>query len=387
MADAPLSGIRVFDLTRVLAGPYCTALLADLGADIIKLEPPGGDEYRHIGPFVDGESALFNLVNRGKRSIVLDLKQADGRGLAKAIALSCDCVVENFRPGVAAKLGLDAATLRAEKPSLVYASISGFGQTGPWTEQPAYDLVVQALSGMMAVNGEDGGAPLKVGESLGDLAGGLFASWSILASLLRRERSGEGATLDIAMHDALFALLPTAQAQLFYGRREPQRVGNRHPLSTPFGCYAAQDGMFAVCVLNEKHFALFAALIGHPGLETEPRFSSDTARTLHEPALRDLIERWSASLACAEVVARLAAAGIPAAPIRSFSDAAHSTQTEARGLVAKLPHDRLGEVSVVPQPVWFDGMKPQAATAAPALDEHGADILRELGLDAGGMAQ
>jgi CoA:oxalate CoA-transferase len=380
MGDGPLSGIRILDLTRVLAGPYCTALLADLGADVIKLEPPGGDEYRHIGPFVDGESALFQLVNRGKRSIVLDLKQPQARAMAKSIALSCDCVVENFRPGVAAKLGLDAVGLRREKPSLVYASISGFGQTGPWTEQPAYDLVVQALSGMMAVNGEEGGGPLKVGESFADLAGGLFASWSVLAALLKRQRTGEGSTLDIAMHDALFALLPTAQAQLFYGRREPRRVGNRHPLSTPFGCFAAKDGMFALCVLNEKHFALLAGLMGKAGLEHDPRFNSDSARTAHEPELKSMIETWSKDFTRDEIVAVLATAGIPAAPIRGFSDAAVSEQAVARKIVIELPHDKLGTVSVVAQPVWFDGEKPQATQSAPGLGQHSAEVLSELGV-------
>lgn len=378
MIDAPLSGIRIFDLTRVLAGPYCTALLADLGADVIKLEPPGGDEYRHIGPFVEGESALFQLVNRGKRSVVLDLKQPEARAMARSIALSCDCVVENFRPGVAAKLGLDAAGLRAGKPSLVYASISGFGQTGPWTEQPAYDLVVQALSGMMAVNGEEGGGPLKVGESFADLAGGLFASWSILAALLKRQRTGEGSTLDIAMHDAVFALLPTAQAQLFYGKREPRRVGNRHPLSTPFGCFAARDGMFALCVLNEKHFTLLAGLMGKTGLEHDPRFNSDSARTAHEPDLKAVIEAWSAGFTRDDIVAALTKAGIPAAPIRGFGDAARSEQAVARKLVSELAHDTLGTVSVVPQPVWFDGKKPQSDRAAPALGQNNDAVFAEL---------
>ncbi len=367
MADGPLTGFRIFDLTRVLAGPYCTALLADLGAEVIKVEPPEGDEYRHIGPFVAGESALFQLVNRGKRSIVLDLKNEEQRLLARRIALSCDCVVENFRPGVAARFGLDAASLRAEKPSLVCASISGFGQTGPWTSLPAYDLVIQAMSGAMAVNGEEQGPPLKIGESLADLAGGLFASWSILAALLRRERSGEGATLDVAMHDALFALLPTAQAQLLYGGREPRRVGNRHPLSTPFGCFAARDGLFALCVLNERHFARLASLIGHPGLESDPRFSSDSARTSHEPDLKAIIEGWSRHLTADEVVALLSDAGLTAAPIRSFGEAAASEQVKARELVMDLPHPVLGSAKAVPQPVWFDGSKPAAERSAPAL--------------------
>lgn len=380
MTEAPLAGIRIFDMTRVLAGPYCTALLADLGADVIKLEPPGGDEYRHIGPFVDGESALFQLVNRGKRSIVLDLKDEDAVKLARRIALSCDCVVENFRPGIAAKFGLDAVSLRAEKPSLVHASISGFGQTGPWTGLPAYDLVIQALSGAMAVNGEDGGAPLKFGESIADLAGGVFASWAILAALVKRGRSGAGATLDIAMHDALFALLPTAQAQLFYGGREPARVGNRHPLSTPFGCFRAADGSFALCVLNEKHFAKLASLMGHAGLENDPRFCSDSARTQNEPTLKAIIETWSCNLSADQAVSLLTGAGLTAAPIRSFSEAASSVQATARQTVVALPHDSLGSAMVVPQPVWFDGAKPVAQTPAPALGAAGDDILRELGL-------
>lgn len=370
MHSDPLSGFRILDLTRVLAGPYCTALLADLGAEVLKLEPPDGDEYRNIGPFVDGESALFQLTNRGKKSILLDLKSANGIAMAQQIAMDCDCVVENFRPGVAAKLQLDAATLRAKKPTLVYASISGFGQTGPWTEKPAYDLVVQALSGMMAVNGEEGGQPLKVGESIADLAGGLFASWAILAALLKRERSGEGATLDIAMHDALFALLPTAHAQLFYGGQEPRRVGNRHPLSTPFGCFKARDGMFSIAVLNEKHFAIFASLIGHDGLEKDARFASDSARTQHEPMLKAMIESWSAQRSAQDCVRHLTGAGLTAAEMQSFSQAAHSEQAVARELVTQFGH-----FAVVTQPVWFDGAKPKVSTPAPALGAHTETVL------------
>lgn len=380
MAEAPLTGLRVLDLTRVLAGPYATAMLADLGAEIIKLEPPAGDEYRHIGPFRDGESALFQLTNRGKKSIVIDLRGAEGQALAREIALSCDVVVENFRPGVAARLGLDAATLRAARPSLIHASVSGFGQSGPWTALPAYDLVVQALSGLMSVTGEEGGGPLKVGESLGDLAGGLFASWAILAALVGRARHGRGATIDVAMHDALFALLPTAQAQYFFAGREPARVGNRHPLSTPFGCYATQDGMVAICVLNDKHFAAFATLIGRPDLPGDPRFASYSARTEHEPALKAMIEGWLAGTATEQAVGLMSAAGIPCAPIRSFAEAAASEQARDRGLVASLPHPRLGSVPVVGQPVVFDGEKPVAASAAPDLGADGAAILAALGI-------
>lgn len=387
MADAPLSGLRVFDMTRVLAGPYATALLADLGAEVIKLEPPAGDDYRHIGPFRDGESALFQLTNRGKKSIAIDLRLPEGQRLAQDIAATCDVAVENFRPGVAAKLGLDAATLRARRPDMIYASISGFGQTGPWTGLPAYDLVVQALSGLMAVNGEEGGGPLKVGESYGDLMGGLFASWGILAALLRRARTGEGATLDVSMHDALFSLLPTAHAQLLYGGREPARTGNRHPLSTPFGCYRTGDGLVAICVLNDKHFTAFAALIGHPGLPADPRFATDSARTGNEPALKALIEGWLAPLTADEAVAQMTALGLPCAPIRPFATAATSPQAEARALITPLAHPRLGPVPVVGQPVRFDGAKPVAATAAPALGADRDSILAALGLTPADIAR
>ena len=375
MSTPPLSGIRIFDMTRVLAGPYATALLADLGAEVIKLEPPTGDEYRHIGPFRDGESALFQLTNRGKQSIAIDLRLPEGQRLARDLAATCDVAVENFRPGVAAKLGLDAATLRARRPDMIYASISGFGQTGPWTGQPAYDLVVQALSGLMSVNGEEGGGPLKVGESYGDLMGGLFASWAILAALFRRATTGEGATIDVSMHDALFSLLPTAHAQYLFADREPARVGNRHPLSTPFGCYQAKDGLIAICVLNEKHFAAFASLIGHPDLPSVPEFATDSARTENEPALKSLIELWLATMTADEAVAVLSATGIPCAPIRSFPAAANSEQTRERGLISSLPHDRLGTIPVVGQPVRFDEGKPLSSTSAPALGADADSVL------------
>ena len=375
MTTPPLSGIRIFDMTRVLAGPYATALLADLGAEVIKLEPPTGDEYRHIGPFRDGESALFQLTNRGKQSIAIDLRLPEGQRLAQDLAATCDVAVENFRPGVATKLGLDAATLRASRPDMIYASISGFGQTGPWTAQPAYDLVVPALSGLMSVNGEQGGAPLKVGESYGDLMGGLFASWAILAALFRRATTGEGATLDVSMHDALFSLLPTAHAQYLFAAREPARVGNRHPLSTPFGCYQAHDGLVAICVLNEKHFAAFANLIGHPDLPADPRFATDSARTENEPALKALIELWLATMSADGAVAVLTATGIPCAPIRSFAASANSDQVRDRNLIASLPHSKLGAVPVVGQPVRFDGAKPLSAASAPDLGADAESIL------------
>lgn len=373
----PLEGIKVLDLTRVLAGPYCTALLADLGAQVIKLEPPRGDDYRHIGPFLDGESALFSLNNRGKKSIAINLKETEGLKLAQQIASGCDVVVENFRPGVAEKIGLGPDTLRADNKGLVYARISGFGQTGPFKDLPAYDLVVQAMSGLMAATGEDGGAPLKTGESIADLMGGLFGSWSILAALVQRGRTGTGAVLDIAMYDALYSLLTTSHALHFYADQTPQRVGNRHPLSTPFGCFATRDGQVVIAVLTPAQLARLAELIGQPEMPDDPRFATDTLRTQNQPALKAMIEAWSRSQTTDEAMIALAEAQLPSAPIWDIAEASNSAQAKARDLVQH------GARPVVAQPVWFDGAKPAATAPAPDLGADAPGVLSEFcGIDA-----
>ena len=377
----PLDGIRVLDLSRVLAGPYATALMADLGAEIIKIESPQGDDYRHIGPFRDGESALFTLNNRGKQSLALDLKDPAHLRIAQAIAARVDVVVENFRPGVAARLGLGADALRAENPGLIYCSVSGFGQQGPFCDLPAYDLVVQAMSGLMAGTGEEGGAPLKTGESVADLIAGLFASWSIMAALVQRGATGQGATLDVAMYDALFSMLTTSHALHFYAGQVPQRVGNRHPLSTPFGCFATRDGQVVIAVLSSRQFAALAALIGAPGAADDPRFVSDEARTAHEPAVRALIENWSRGLSTDQAVAALTGAGIPTAPIWDIAQAADNAHAQARELVSQLPHATLGTAPSVGQPVRFDGAKPIAARSAPQLGGDLHAVLRQFGLE------
>lgn len=378
----PLDGIRVLDLTRVLAGPYCTALLADLGAQVIKLEPARGDDYRHIGPFLDGESALFHLNNRGKHSIALNLKEPEGLALAREIAGKCDVLVENFRPGVAEKIGLGPEILREANPGLIYARISGFGQTGPFRDLPAYDLVVQAMSGLMAATGEDGGAPLKTGESVADLLGGLFGSWSILAALVQRGRTGQGAVLDVSMYDALYSLLTTSHALHFYGGTLPTRVGNRHPLSTPFGCFATQDGQVVIAVLTPAQFARLAQLIGQPELPEDARYATDEARTQNEPKLKAMIEAWSRNQSTEAAMVALAEAGLPSAPIWDIAQASTSPHATARNLVQQ------GERPVVGQPVWFDGEKPLATRAAPGLAADQAQVLAEFcGVNAERLAE
>jgi len=377
----PLQSIRVLDLTRVLAGPYCTALMADLGAEIIKVEPPAGDDYRHIGPFKEGESALFTLNNRGKKSIALDLKDPAHLKLAQDLATRVDVVVENFRPGVAARLGLGADALRVANPRLIYCSISGFGQHGPFKDLPAYDLVVQAMSGLMGATGVEGGAPLKTGESIADLIAGLFASWSIMAALVQRNATGQGATLDVAMYDALFSMLTTSHALHLYADQLPQRVGNRHPLSTPFGCFATSDGQVVIAVLTARQFATLATLIGHPECAADPRFSSDEVRTENEPALRALIEGWTGKLTTEDAVAKILDAGLPTAPIWDIAQAVDNLHAKARGLVSTLPHPVLGHAPVIGQPVRFDSEKPIAETGAPRLGGDLAAVLQQYELD------
>lgn len=375
----PLTGLRILDLTRVMAGPFCTALLADLGAEVIKLEPPAGDDYRHIGPFVQGESALFTLMNRGKQSIVMDLKHPAALDQARSLALACDVVVENFRPGVAARLGL-GPELRTQNPSLIYASISGFGQIGPSAHLPAYDLVAQAMSGLMAATGEAGAPPLKVGESYGDLMAGLYAAWAILAALYQRGQTGQGATLDVAMFDALFSLLPTSHAVQFYAGQTPQRVGNRHPLSTPFGCYTCADGQVVIAVLGDKQWRGLCALIHRADLQADPDLATDAGRTAQEPRITAAVTAWTLPQTAAQAEAALTAAGIPTAQVQSLAQAAGSAHAATRALVTDLPHHRLGTAKTVGQPVWFDGAKPISATSAPALGADTDAILARFGI-------
>ncbi|MBX6323522.1 MAG: CoA transferase [Rhodospirillaceae bacterium] len=376
----PLGGVRVLDFSRVLAGPYCTALLADLGADVIKVEPPAGDDYRHVGPFIDGESALFLTINRGKRSIVLDLAKPDDLAIAHALAARSDVVVENFRPGVADKLRIGWKALSEINPRLVYASISGFGQKGALASRPAYDIIVQAMSGIMSVTGSPDGPPTLIGESIADVVAGLFGSWSILAALVERERTGVGRYIDLAMLDAMIAVQPLVVARYLASGVAPQRVGNRHPISAPFGAFRARDGMFVLAVLNNKLFGILAQCIGRPDLIDDKRFASDADRFANETALREAIEAWASALTAAQAVAALVAVGVPAAEIQDIAAAVASSEANGRSVLQKTDHLRLGAVQVPEQPARFAGVPRGCIAPAPALDGDRQAILAELGM-------
>lgn len=370
----PLDGIKVVDLTRVLSGPFCTALLSDLGAEIIKIEPPAGDEYRHVGPFKAGESALFTLVNRNKKGAVADLKNEVDLSRVLELARDADVFVENFKPGVADRLGVGYDAVRAINPDIVYASISGFGQTGESSQLPAYDLVVQAMSGMMAITGEAGGEPTMVGESIADLVAGLYGSWAILAALFDRHRTGQGVHLDIAMLDCLFSMMPTPVAQWMFSGKAPGRVGNRHPLSTPFGSFAAPDGRVIIAILNNRQFHALCDAMGHPEIAADPRFRSDEERTRHEPELRDLIESWLADHTVESAIKALSDARIPASPVLEMGDALIRARTGDRQLLLTQRHPRLGDIPMMVQPVRASAWATPAPKTAPQLGEHNGEL-------------
>ena len=382
-AVGPLSGLRVLDFTRVLSGPYCTALLADLGAEVVKVESPQGDEYRHVGPFRDGESAMFQLVNRNKLGLALNLKQPEAQVLVRRLAASADVVVENFRPDVASRLGIGYSELAPVNPRLIYASISGFGQQSSKRELPAFDMVAQAMSGLMAMNGDPSGPPTKVGESFGDLAAGLFCSWAILAALHERHRTGVGRRIDVGMVDSLVALLPTAIAQWMFGVTPPTRSGNRHPLSTPFGAFRARDGYVVICVLNSSQFRNLAQCIEQPAIASDPRFSSDELRTLNETALKRLIENWLAAQTVASAVKALNGAGVPASMIEEPTAVFEGDYVAERLLLSRVDHPTLGSIPAMEQPVHFNGLPRGRQQAAPGLGADNRAVLQKwLGLSA-----
>ncbi|HLB15688.1 MAG TPA: CoA transferase [Burkholderiales bacterium] len=379
-----LSGLRVIDLSRVLSGPFCTALLADLGAEVIKVESPGGgDDSRRFGPFVRGGSVYFSLINRNKKSVTLNLREPRAQALLAALAKDADVVVENFRPGVAKRLRCDYATLTAANPRLVYLSISGFGQTGPKAGWPAYDLIIQAMSGVMSITGQPDGPPTALGESLADLWTGLLGSWAILAALAARSNTGRGERIDLAMFDAMLALQVTGLAQLEASGRAPSRVGNRHPVTTPVDTFATRDGHVAIVAPSDAHFARFCALIGRPELAGDPRFADNAARRERQAELKTVVELWSRELTSDAVVAACHRVDIPAGPVWDLAQAAGSDQTAARELVRRVPHPEFGVIGIVLQPAKFATEDAVLAAREPRLGEHNEAVLgTRLGLSA-----
>ncbi|HUN48496.1 MAG TPA: CoA transferase [Stellaceae bacterium] len=380
---APLAGTRILDLTRVVAGPFGTMLLGDLGADVVKIEEPGkGDEARGFGPpFLGGESAYFLSVNRNKRSCAVDLKSKAGRDLVLRLAAVADVVVENFRPGTLERLGLGFETLSRINPRLILCAVSGFGRDGPEAGRPGYDLIVQGESGVMDVTGEAAGPPTKVGTSIADLVSGLYAAQAVLSALIRRERTGRGGRIDIAMLDAMASLLTMNAGIYFATGKAPKRRGNAHPTITPYETFEASDGWINVGCASEKFWRVFCETIGAPALLDDPRFRINADRVTNRPALRAALEPVFRRGTRRHWLDLLTAAGIPCGEIKTVAEVCTAPQLVERGMIQSMPHKAAGTVRAVASALRFDDTAPAQPTPPPLLGEHTAAVLGEwLGL-------
>ena len=376
----PLTGLLVADLTRTLAGPYATMMLADMGARVIKVEPPGGDDARRFGPFADGRSAYFASVNRGKCSIALDLKSAEDRAIFEKLAARADVLVENYRPGVMRKLNYDWAALREMNPRLVYAAISGFGQSGPRRDLPAYDLVAQAMGGIMSITGGEGGPPVRVGTSIGDISAGLFALAGILAALHRRAQSGRGGMVDVGMLDCQVAMLESAIGRVFAGE-SPAPLGMRHPSIAPFDGFCVGGGeQMIIAAGNDALFSKLCAALGAAELADRGEFASNDLRVKNHAALKSALENVLAKKPAEKWLEILRAAGVPCAPINDINAVLNDPQVGARNMIIDAVDADGRRMKMAGNPVKMpDFPDPPARAAAPELDADREAVLAFLG--------
>ena len=376
-----LSGVRIADVTRILAGPYATMLLGDLGAEVVKVERPGGgDETRQIPPTLDGESHYFTSVNRNKRGIAVDLKDVKGQEIVRRLAACSDVFVENFRPGVASRLGLDAETLLEQNPRLVYCSISAFGQTGPWAERSSFDVAIQALSGAMSVNGEPGNAPVRLGLPLGDLSGGLFAVVAILAALVKREQTGKGEVIDVSLLDSMVTLLGYLAGRFFMTGEPPSPVGSGHQSIVPYGAYKASDGYLIIATLTESFWPKLCAALGLGRMATNPRLSTNAQRLAHKDEVEAEIQAVIAQRSVADWCSVLDAADVPHAPLLTLDRVFAHPQVQARELVSEVDHPHLGKLKLAGRVPRFSSLTahPSKPSPPPLLGQDTVPILREL---------
>lgn len=381
-AKPPLDGVLVLDLTRVMAGPYATMMLSDLGARVIKIEPPDtGDDCRQFQPFLDGRSCNFMSVNRGKESIALDLKKPADRHIFDTMLARADVLTENFRPGTMARLGYDPAQLRQKYPRLICASTSGFGQTGPLRSLPSYDLVIQAMSGLMSFTGPEDGGPCRVGISIADVAAAMFTATGIVAALYQREQTGVGAHVDVAMLDSLLAMMEGPIARYTLAGHTMQRSGIYHPILMPFEVFHAADGEIIIAAANDRVFERLCEAVGRPDLAKDPRFASNGLRVQNRPILAREIDREIQGDRLTVWMERLEAAGVPASPVNDIPQAVTNPQLRARQMLVDVEDPRLGRLEMPGTPlkfVGFDNRLPERP--APDLDQNREALLREFGL-------
>ena len=377
----PLHGIRVLDLSRVLAGPYCTMVLGDLGADVIKVESPEGDETRSWGPpFVGeahGESAYYLCVNRNKRGIVADFKTAEGRDLLHGLIRRCDVLVENFRPGSLARFALDFESVSAINPSLIYCSITGFGQTGPLREKPGYDFMIQAMGGIMSVTGEPGGAPMKSGVAVADLFAGQNAVIAILAALQARTHTGKGQHLDISLFDSQLGWLANVASNYLISGNLPKRYGNAHANIVPYQSFQASDGWFVVAVGNDRQFVKMCEVIGKSELVIDERFTTNSARVQNRDALIAILKPVFLTKTVDEWLA-LIGDEFPCGPINNLEQVFSMPQVEAREMLIHIQHPTIGELPLVGSPLKFSDTPVEYKLPPPRLGEHTEEVLKEL---------
>jgi formyl-CoA transferase len=370
-----LAGLRVIDLTQVMAGPFCTMLLADFGADVIKIEPPNGDSTRTMPGAIGTDSPSFNAVNRGKRSVVLNLKTQDGVETVKALTRDADVFVENYRPGALEKLGLGYADLAAMNPRLIYASISGYGQTGPHRHKGGFDLVAQGVSGIMSVTGDPDGAPVKSGIPLTDLGSGLFATIGILAALEYRHRTGRGQHVDTSLLDAGVGLSVWESTQYFSGRGIPERLGSAHRMSAPYQAFRCADGYITLGGANDRSFHRICEVLGHPEWKTMPEFLTDGMRIRNRADLAARIEAITSTQPRAHWLELFEANSIPSGPINDYAQVFEDPQVIARELVVDVTHPTLGAIKALGSPIKMSATPPDVRRRAPLLGEHTGEVL------------
>ena len=382
-----LSGVKVLDMTRVVAGPTATQCLGDFGADVIKVERPGeGDDVRHVGPpwliDTDGnetrESTYFQAANRNKRSIAVNFQSEEGAELLRALAAKVDIFVENFRPNTLAKYGLDYASLRQVNPGLIYCSVSGFGQTGPYSSRSGYDFLMQAMSGLMSVTGDPEGPPMRVGVPIADILAGKDAVIGILLALRRRDRTGRGQSIDISLFDSQVAAMANTFTAWFNGGFEMPRTGNDHPSASPYGVYRTADGYLLIATFNNREFIRLAGAVGRPEWGEDPAFNSMGARVANRTALAALLTEILAQQPREYWITALNAAGVSCGPINRMSDLESDPHFRARDMTVKLPHAISGEITVAQSPIRCSESKAEYRLGPPVIGQHTADVLHEM---------
>ena len=375
----PLSGVRVLDLTRVLSGPFCTALLGDLGADIIKIEAPEGDSVRRQGAIKDGLSWYFAQFNRNKRSVRLDLRKPEGREILARLITQADVLVENFRPGVLARMGFSEARLKELRPSLVTCAINGFGSTGPYRDRPAFDFIAQAMSGFMSVNGHDDGPPLRSGLPISDLVAGLYGALAITASVLRARTTGQGQQAEVSLTNGMISLLAYIATTYFATGTAPARSGNDHPIAAPYGLFPTRDGEIALAPPDDVFFGRLMDALGEPDLKTDPLYSTGPARVVNRERINAIVGGKLAMQNTQHWVEVLNAAGVPCGPVYSVGEVFQDPQIIAQQMFQDVPHPGFGTVRMLGFPMKLSETPCRVRLPAPGLGEHSDAVLTELG--------